>query len=529
MKNYIFPAFLFFFAVFFLSSVSCGSGSAGKRGDADLDLIVENYDEEIALEEIAADETPIEEPAEEYAEIEEEAEEPAEEETIPELETEPYEEETESEAEAEQALEWIQAYAISGHNIVIKWAPLESGSVVKIKRNSDVHPAFEEIAQKAGDHGRFLDLSLMPEIKYQYILTVCRGDVCEKGMRTDPIITPKSELPEINLQVHPNGTDDDLALMGVVTNYGVATIAGQIAALDRNGKVVWEYYSAERGVVTEIQPMPDHTLAVGEMYWLYVLGLDGQNLFQYTGKMAHHDIDRMSDGRFIFLYFDQFESAQNSGYWILGDGIAILSGDRSTVDWFWLARDHIPLSDMNVIDMQVDLFGLGHDWTHFNAIYFNEKESAIYANCRNLNRIYKINYPSGAVEWTLGDGGDFGDGLFAHAHDPEWTADNRFLIYDNGFQRPGGRLFTRVIEVEYDPAAKTAEIVWEYVVNPLMMATALGSAQLLTNGNIFITDGINGRIMEVTRDKEKVWEIQLPAGYYVYKAMTISRDFFENW
>jgi len=529
MKKTIFFASYLLCAALLMSSLSCGYGAAGKSGDADFDLIAESYDDELEPEEETADETPIEESAVEEAAMDEEAEEPAEEDALPESEPEPYEEETEADAEEKPPIEWIQAYAISGHNIVIKWAPLEAGSVVKIKRNSDAHPAFEEIAQKSGDHGRFLDLSLMPEIKYQYILTVCRGTVCEKGMKTDPVITPKSMLPEINLQVHPNGTDDDLALMGVVTNYGVATIAGQIAALDRNGKVVWEYYSAERGVVTEIQPLPDHTLAVGEMYWLYVLGLDGQNLFQYTGHMAHHDIDQPSDGRFIFLYFDQFESAPGSGYNILGDGIAILSQDRSIVDWFWLARDHIPLSEMNVIDMQVDLFALGHDWTHFNAIYFNEKESAIYANCRNLNKIYKINYPSGAVEWTLGDGGDFGDGLFAHAHDPQWIADNRFLIYDNGFQRPGGRLFTRVIEVEYDPAAKTAEIVWEYVVNPLMMATALGSAQLLNNGNVFITDGINGRIMEVTRDKEKVWEIQLPVGYYVYKAMTVSRDFFENW
>ena len=46
--------------------------------------------------------------------------------------------------------------------------------------------------------------------------------------------------------------------------------------------------------------------------------------------------------------------------------------------------------------------GTNHDWTHSNAFYFDEQESAVYISSRHLSRITKINYPSGDVDWMTG-------------------------------------------------------------------------------------------------------------------------------
>jgi hypothetical protein len=75
------------------------------------------------------------------------------------------------------------------------------------------------------------------------------------------------------------------------------------------------------------------------------------------------------------------------------------------------------------------------------------------------------------------------------------------LIYDNGWNK---RNYTRVIEL--DPVKK--EIVWEYKADPpeSFYSRTEGYAQRLPNGNTLITESRKGRVFEVTKDKEIVWE-----------------------
>ena len=63
------------------------------------------------------------------------------------------------------------------------------------------------------------------------------------------------------------------------------------------------------------------------------------------------------------------------------------------------------------------------------------------------------------------------------------------------------RLYSRVIE--FNPI--TLSIVWEYTKKDFFSPTQ-GSAQRLPNGNTLITESLTGRIFEVTRNNEIVWE-----------------------
>ena len=77
-------------------------------------------------------------------------------------------------------------------------------------------------------------------------------------------------------------------------------------------------------------------------------------------------------------------------------------------------------------------------------------------------------------------------------------------IFDNGMNKPGEMPFSRVIEV--DP--KTSKVVWQYKANPpqQFFSGHISSAQRLEMGNVFICEGTSGRLFEVTRNNEVVWE-----------------------
>lgn len=418
--------------------------------------------------------------------------------------------------------------AVSARNVRIRWTPLASGTL-RIERAQDGGD-FVQVAVRPAHKGRFLDLALEPTASYRYRLAHCSGDTCSPPEVLDALATPPSLLPPFELEVPPQDTDDDLVVFGLYNLDPDFVDLARMVAVDREGTVVWEYFRETTNLapVTEVHLLDDGTLATGHNMSFVRIDLDGTQLYRYDGNTAHHDIDPTSSGGFIFLTFDVF--ADELGEPVLGDGIEIIEAGAQYPSWFWLARDHIPRTDREPIDWANVMFGIGHDWTHANALTFDEAAGRIYVNIRNLNRLYCIDYPSGAVLWIMGDGGDFGEGLWAHSHDPVFLADNRLLMFDNGALRPGTNLeYSRIIEVEFDADQRRADIVWEYRETPDFYAFAQGAVSVQPNGNIFVTDGINGRIFEITRDKSTVWQLRLPAGWWTYKAITVSRDVFTDW
>lgn len=422
----------------------------------------------------------------------------------------------------------LELRATSARNIRIIWEPVARSSRVFIERAEGSNNRYIKVGEKKGSHGRFLDLGLAPLGAYHYRLTACNVIGCSEPTFSLPVETPPTLIPDSILTVDTGEFLDDVVLFQVLFDTIDIVNEGYMIAVDRRGKVLWEYATRIYGSVTEIQVLPDHSLATCSESHFKQFDLDGELIFDYQGNTAHHDIDLLADGRLMFLFFDQIETSDPE-YTILGDGILILNQDWNAAEWSWYGRDHIPLSDVNEFDIQANLFNLGYDWTHANALWFDEENSKIYMNVRNLNRIYKIDYPSGAVDWIMGDGGDFGEGLWSHSHDPVYLPNNHVLLFDNGLLRQGGEQFSRIIEVAYDPEAKTAEIVWEYRETPDFFSYAFGSVKQQGDGHIFLTDGLNGRLLEVDREKKKVWEMQIPIGTYIYKADTLPLEFFTEW
>jgi hypothetical protein len=414
---------------------------------------------------------------------------------------------------------------VSGRNVRITWTKTPGVEVV-IERKDAGAADFLEIARRQGDHGQHLDLSLQPTTTYAYRIKACSTAGCGTPILPDPVTTFASMLPQVTRTVAEPGAGDEVLVMGIGSLAADYLTNGLMMAVDRSGTILWEYQNNKEGLITEVEVLPSGHLAAEQLVSLVDLDLDGTVSKKFSQRLAHHALDIMADGRYAVLTFDRM---QNPDGVVLGDGLAILSADWGTVEWEWYARDHIPLTDLCPVCITEDPYHLGSDWTHANGLRFDDAEQKVYFAVRNLNRIYKIDVPSGNVDWVMGDGGDFGAGLWAHAHSPEYLPGNRVLMLDNGLHRAGGQEYSRVIEIGFDPVAKTAEIVWEYRETPDFYAFALGSVHRLPSGNTFLADGVNSRMVEISPDHQKLWELKLQEGYGTYKVLTVPADFFRSW
>ena len=81
---------------------------------------------------------------------------------------------------------------------------------------------------------------------------------------------------------------------------------------------------------------------------------------------------------------------------------------------------------------------LRYDWTHANALLFDENESSIYISVRHLSRITKIDYPSGNIIWNLGHempSGEVNMGSnlgFSFQHSLQKLENGNIITFDNG-------------------------------------------------------------------------------------------------
>ena len=94
-------------------------------------------------------------------------------------------------------------------------------------------------------------------------------------------------------------------------------------------------------------------------------------------------------------------------------------------------------------------------------------------------------------------------GFWTAQHDPDPLPNGNILLFDNkGHGAPGAP--SRV--VEFDPVSKAVPWMYAGTANRPLWSNELAAQQRLPNGNVLITSSQTGRLLEVTRDGEIVWE-----------------------
>jgi len=229
--------------------------------------------------------------------------------------------------------------------------------------------------------------------------------------------------------------------------------------------------------------------------------------------------------------------------WV-GDRIVEWDSETGAEVWSWSTFDYFTMNDYDIHGgTWMEAYQANrYDWTHANALAFDENENTIYISSRHLSRVSKIAYPSGALLWNmgieLGSGDiDFGNNLqFSFQHSLQILPNKNIVILDNGnlSQSLFGTDYpiSRGLEIQINNN-KSAEIVWEYNLPQNLFGFASGNVQKLENDNYMITTvGDGGTSLEVNSENEIVWEgkynLTLPAGA-VYRAQRIKGLFAGNF
>ena len=241
--------------------------------------------------------------------------------------------------------------------------------------------------------------------------------------------------------------------------------------------------------------------AVAEVAW------DGAIGWRHDDPALHHDHARLQNGNTMVLRWAPVPEAiarrvaggqpgtEAEGGIMWGDELAEVTPGGEVV-WQWRSYEVFDPIEDAICPLEYR-----HEWSHCNAVE-ELRDGSLALSFRYLNTVGILERATGRFRWK------WGRNELAHQHDPTEMANGNLLIFDNGIHRIGSADRSRAVEV--DP--RTNEIVWQYVANPesSLYSRNISSAQRLPNGNTLLCEGDCGRLLEVTRDGEVVWEFHNP-------------------
>jgi Arylsulfotransferase (ASST) len=312
---------------------------------------------------------------------------------------------------------------------------------------------------------------------------------------------------------------------------------------------------------------------IGQLDW------DGKRVWEW-GKEApggaarqNHDWQLLPTGNWLILVTVP-RVVDGLSPQVTGDqGLVEVSPDGNVV-WRWSSGDHI--SELGFSDRGLELLretverDPGNPWGCLemnsastlgpNKSYEKDPEANsifhpdnIIVSFRKANIVAIIDKSTGHVVWRLGpyfdeQSGDQHQRILRHnlprpvdqisgQHNPHiipkgLPGAGNLLVFDNqgGAGYPPAALGiyagSRILEIDLI----TKQIVWQYTAEDsglppwTFFSSFVSNAQRLPNGNTLITEGMNGRIFQVTADGQVAWEFYSPhTGYGVAGEPEVSK------
>jgi Arylsulfotransferase (ASST) len=262
--------------------------------------------------------------------------------------------------------------------------------------------------------------------------------------------------------------------------------------------------------------------AVGDTPWGYgVVKMDKDStlIWKYL-EPTHHDLDVGSDGR-IYLLTHYFNDTiiENWGHLRpprLDDWVVVLSPEgeelqRTPVTDTFIASPYARMVNTVAWYLVSSLSWQGSgDFFHTNGIdVLDPKRAAdlapgakwpVMLSMREIGAIGIIDLADGRWHWAT-------QGPWLGQHDPDLLPNGDILLFDN-FGHYGDGNISRVME--FDP--NTLGMAWVYAGDEQQpfYSNVRSAQERLPNGNTLITESDGGRLFEVTRDREIVWEYLNP-------------------
>jgi len=275
-----------------------------------------------------------------------------------------------------------------------------------------------------------------------------------------------------------------------------------------------------------MEPASDGNLVILGRGYLIKTNWSGETIWEAPKRVYHHGFTQRLDGtivamaqkhrvvqydnREISMLDDEILEISSSGEILRSFSILDLLGPemipepllQRSADSSDFApgtgRDPV-LEGTLAVDNNFDVF-------HLNSVEIIPRDIGV-ANAgdlliclRTLNLILIVSLDPYEIVWLW----DEGRTTLDRPHAPHLLDNGNILIFDNGWKRGYSRL------VELDPRQEV--IVWQYVANPpkSFYTRRGGMVQVLPNGNLLVTQSDAGRVFEITREGEIVWDFWNP-------------------
>jgi hypothetical protein len=267
----------------------------------------------------------------------------------------------------------------------------------------------------------------------------------------------------------------------------------------------------------------------GSATHLLEIDWDGAILWQYCNEAIHHDFVRLENGNTLVVEWVELPSDLAAR---VRGGVRrprerfppLLSDDVVEIDAAGTEVGRINLWELlDPVKDPICPLDARWEWTHTNSLALTPDGDLIFS-CRQNSRVGIIDRSSAALRWK------WGAPHVHHQHHATATPDGRIQIFDNGMHRTG-LPWSRIVEV--DPA--TSAVTWEYTGEPpeSFFSGHISGAERLPNGNVLVCEGSSGRVFEVTRRGETMWEwvspfvnpIQGSLRPWIFRAYRYSPDF----
>lgn len=278
--------------------------------------------------------------------------------------------------------------------------------------------------------------------------------------------------------------------------------------------------------------------------WLYELDWEGNIVFKHWDPNQHHDFDKLPNGNYMYVAWEKvpkdvqeevrggMAGTEHKDGTMFSD-VLIEINPAGEVVWEWHSIKHL--------DVDKDPIGPIHtrqEWMHCNNVDVME-DGNVLTDGRHIDEMLVIDKETKEVIWRWGSPSYIdektgaiqvitGNKTLGGPHDaneiaPGLPGAGNFLVYDNGMYADGSRA------VEVDP--KTGEVVWQSpqtFIGRSHYSSFISGAERLPNGNTIICSGGKGRLFEVTKDNEIVWEYINPFEppfYCVFRAHRYGVDY----
>lgn len=304
---------------------------------------------------------------------------------------------------------------------------------------------------------------------------------------------------------------------------------------------------------------------------------DSNQLWAYAttdnGITAHHDIHPLPNGNVLCVASDIYTNAviaeegrdpSNTDATFKLDRIIELEPvglNEANIVWEWKFIDHMiqdfdnTKENYGVVEDHPELLDLNFengqtkDWTHINAVEYNQELDQILITARHLSEIYIIDHSTTMLEaagHTGGNsskGGDFiwrwgnpqvyrqgvaVDRKLTWPHDAKWVKsgyldEGKISIFNNNFDGTGVESFVHLIFPAVDDYNYTMsenkflpiDFDWSWngeILGETMFAQRKSGAHSLPNGNFIICEYSTCIVSEITKSGELLWAYKNPVG-----------------